>query len=116
MVEDLFFCSSEQIRLARKFVSSFIYETDATFITNEFRMPLSILVGILNTGKTFPFGICFITSETTASFEFIEQRLDDLFFYNFPCHKVIYGDFAKGLASGIAKREAQHYTDGNPQK
>lgn len=34
-------------------------------------MPLSILVGVLNTGKTFPFGLCFITSETTASFEFM---------------------------------------------
>ena len=72
VIEDLFFCSSEQIRLARKFVSSFIYETDATFNTNELRMPLSILVGILDTGKTFPLGLYFITSETTASFEFME--------------------------------------------
>ena len=79
-------------------------------------MPLSILVGILNTGKTFPFGFCFITSETTSSFEFMEQQLDDLFFYNCPRPKVICGDFAKGLASAIAKREAQHHADGNPQK
>ena len=79
-------------------------------------MPLSILVGILNTGKTFPFGFCFITSETTSSFEFMEQQLDDLFFYNCPRPKVICGDFAKGLASAIAKREAQHHADGNTLK
>lgn len=77
---------------------------------------LSILVGILNTGKTFPFGLCFITSETTASFEFMEQQLDDPFFYNCPRLKVIYGDFAKGLASAIAKREAQYHADRNPSQ
>ncbi len=79
-------------------------------------MPLSILVGILNTGKTFSFGLCFITSETTASFEFMEQQLDDLFFYNCPRPKVIYSDFAKGLASAITKQKAQHHADGNLQK
>ncbi len=79
-------------------------------------MPLSILVGILTTGKTFLFGLCFITSETTASFEFMEQQLDDLFFYNCPRPKVIYGDFAKGLALAIVKRETQYHSDENLQK
>lgn len=115
VVEDLFFCSSEQIRLARKFVSCFIYETDATFNTNKLQMPLSILVGILNTGKTFPFALCFIPSETTTSFDFMEQQLDDLFFHDCPRPKVICGDFAKGLASAIAKREAQHQDNGHDQ-
>lgn len=44
------------------------------------------------------------------------QQLDDLFFYNCPRPKVICGGFAKGLASAIAKQEAQHHADGNPQK
>ena len=79
-------------------------------------MPFSILVRILNIGKPFSFGLCFITLETAASFEFMEQQLDDLFFYNFPRLKLICGDFAKGLASAIGKREAQHHADGNPQK
>ena len=78
-------------------------------------MPLSILVGILNTGKTLPFSLCFMTSETTASFEFMEQQYD-LFFYNCPRPKVIYGDFAKSLASAMAKQEAQHHENGNSQK
>ena len=84
-----------------------MYETDATF-----NMPLSILVGVLNTGKTFPFALCFITSGTTASFEFMEDQLDDLFFYNCPRPKVIYDDCAKGLTSAIARREAEHQQAG----
>lgn len=96
VVQDLFFCSSEQIRLARKFVSFFMYETDAaTFNTNELRMPLSILVGVLNTGKTFLFVLCFITSETTASFEFMEDQLDDLFFITALGQKLFAGAFLK---------------------
>jgi hypothetical protein len=34
LVRDIFFMSDDQIRLARRFVSGFIYETDATFNTN----------------------------------------------------------------------------------
>lgn len=90
-----------------------MYETNATFNTNELRMPLSILVGVLNTGKTLSFALCFITSETTASFEFMEDQLDDLFFHNCPRPKVIYGYFAKGLASAIARREAEHQQAGH---
>ncbi len=44
----------------------------------------------------------------------MEQKLDDLFFYNCPRRKVICGDFAKSLASAIAKQEAQHHADWNP--
>ena len=76
-------------------------------------MPLSILVQVLNTGKTFPFALCFITSETTASFEFIEDQLDKLFFYNCPQPRVICSNFAKGLTSAIARRKAEHQRAGH---
>lgn len=74
-------------------------------------MPFLILVGDLNTRKTFFFGLCFITSEIITSFEFMKQQLDYLFFYNYLHPKIICSDFAKILASAIAKREAQHYKD-----
>lgn len=90
----------------------FIYETDANFDTNELRMPLSVLVGILNTGKTFPFALCFITSESTATFDFMEDTLDELFFYNCPRPKVVCRDFAKGLAKSIATREMKRQETG----
>ena len=60
-------------------------------------MPLLILVEILNTGKTFSFGLCFITSETTVLFKFMEQQLNDLLFYNCPHPKVICGNFVKSI-------------------
>ncbi len=66
-------------------------------------MPLSILVGILNNGKAFLFDLYFITSDTSKSFEFIEQKLDDLFFYNCQRPTVICDEFTKGLTSAIAK-------------
>ena len=39
-------------------------------------MPLSILIGMLNTGKIFLFALCFINLETMASFKFIKDQLD----------------------------------------
>jgi hypothetical protein len=69
VIRDLFWITPEQIRLARRFVSSFIYETDSTFNTNRLRLPLSVIVGIDNTGKTFPIVFCYITSESAASFK-----------------------------------------------
>lgn len=78
-------------------------------------MLLSILVDIFNIEKTFLFALCFITSETTASFDFMEQQLNDLFFHDCPRQKVIYADFVKGLVSAIAKREAQHQDNGHDQ-
>ena len=71
VIKDLFFISPDQIRLARRFVSSFIYETDATFNTNRLHLPLSVIVGITNTRTTFPIAICYITSESATSFEFV---------------------------------------------
>jgi MULE transposase domain len=64
IVRDILFISDEQIRLARRSVSGFIYETDATFNTNTRRLPLAVMVGINNTGHTFPMAFMFITSES----------------------------------------------------
>jgi hypothetical protein len=69
VIQDLFWMSPEQIKLARRFVSGFIYETDAMFNTNVLKMPLSVMVGIDNTGKTFSMAYCYITSESAASFK-----------------------------------------------
>lgn len=76
-------------------------------------MPLSILVGVLNNGKTFPFALCFITSETTTSFEFMEDQLDNLFFYNNLRLRVICDDFAKRLTLAIAKCEVEYQQAGH---
>jgi hypothetical protein len=61
--------SLKQIRLARWFVSGFMYKTDATFNTNSLKLPLSVMISINNTGATFPIAYCYITSESAASFK-----------------------------------------------
>lgn len=46
VIEHFFFWNEEQICFARRFLSHFLIETNATFITNRLNMPLSVLVGV----------------------------------------------------------------------
>jgi hypothetical protein len=62
--------SDEQIRLARRFVSGFMYKTDATFNTTTLRLLLSVIVGVDNTSLTFPIAFMFMTSESAKAFKF----------------------------------------------
>jgi MULE transposase domain len=68
VVRDIFFILDKQIRMARRFVSGFLYKTDTTFNTNTRRLPLTVMVGIDNTGHTFPMAFMFIISELAKSF------------------------------------------------
>jgi hypothetical protein len=106
VIKDLFWMSAEQIKLARRFVSGFMYETDATFNTNRLKLPLSVMVGINNCGKTFPIAYCYITSESAASFKFVADQLSDLAFYDCPEAAIVVGDFSKGLGAAIAAKAA----------
>ena len=107
VVRDIFFMSDDQIRLARRFVSGFIYETDATFNINTLRLPLLVMVGIDNTGYTFPMAFMFITSESAKSFTFASEQLTDLCFYDCAEAAIVCGDFSKGLGASIALRARQ---------
>jgi hypothetical protein len=107
VVRDIFFMLDEQIRLARRFVSGFIYETDATFNTNTRRLPLSVMVGIDNTGHTFPMAFMFITSESAKSFIFTSSCLTDLCFHDCPQPSLICGDFSKGLGAAVVAQAAK---------
>src|SRR5437667_9634545 len=107
IARDIFICSSEQIRLARQFVSKFIWKMDATFNTNELKMPLSILVGITNTGQTFPLAFVFISAESAEMFRWVHEQLTKLIFYDCPLPSVVAGDFAAGLAAAMANAKEQ---------
>jgi hypothetical protein len=72
----------EQIRLIRRFVSRFLYKTNATFSTNTRRLPLSVIVGINNTRHTFLMAFMFITTELAKSFKFAGECLINLCFYD----------------------------------
>jgi hypothetical protein len=106
VIKDLFWMSPEQIKMTRRFVSGYMYETDATFNTNSLRLPLSVMVGIDNCGKTFPIAYCYITSESAASFKFAADQLSDLAFNDCPEAGVIVGDFSKGLGAACAAKAA----------
>lgn len=107
VVRDIFFMSDKQIHLTRHFVSGFIYKTDATFNTNTRRLPLSVIVGIDNTGHTFPMAFMFITSKSLKSFQFTNKCLTELCFYNCPQLTLICGDFSKGLRAAVALKVKQ---------
>jgi len=106
VIKDLFWMSPEQIRMARRFVSSFMYETDATFNTNQLKLLLSVMVSIDNYGKTFLAAYCYITSESAASFKFVAKQLSDLAFNDCPEAAVIVRDFSKGLGAACAAKAA----------
>jgi MULE transposase domain len=106
VIKDLFWMSPEQIRMARRFASGFMYETDATFNTNCLKLLLSVIVGIDNCGKTFPIAFCYITSKSAASFRFVANQLTNLAFYDCPKPAVIVGDFSKGLRAACAAKAA----------
>jgi hypothetical protein len=84
VVRDIFFMSDKQVRLTRRFVSDFMYKTNVTFNTNTLRLPLSVMVGVDNTGSTFPIAFMFITSKSAKSFTFASKQLTNLAFYDCP--------------------------------
>ena len=63
-----------------------------------------MIVGITNTGKTFPLAYCYITSESANSFDFVFGELTKYVFYDYPEAAVICVDFTKGLGASIVAR------------
>jgi hypothetical protein len=106
VIKDLFWMSPEQIKMAQRFVNSFIYKTDATFNTNSLRLPLSVMVEIDNCRKTFLIAYCYITSESAASFKFAADQLSDLAFNDCSEAAVIVRDFLKGLEAACTAKAA----------
>jgi len=90
--------------MARRFVSDFMYETDATFNTNILKLPLSVVVGINNTSSTFPIAYCYITLESAVSFKWAGEQLTDLAFQDCLEPALIISDFLKGLSVVVAAK------------
>lgn len=67
-------------------------------------MPLSVLLGITNTGLSFPAVYCYISFESKESFLFMFAYMQELMFYDeYPGPYVILGDFAAGLRAAMMK-------------
>ena len=107
VIRDIFFMLDKQICFIRRFVSGFLYETDTTFSTNTRRLPLSVMVGIDNTGHTFPMAFMFITTKLAKSFKFAGECLINLCFYDCLQPSLICSDFSKGLGAAVAAQGAK---------
>jgi hypothetical protein len=99
--------------MARRFVSEFIWETDVIFNTNSLKIPLSVLIGITNTGATFPIAFIFISAESASIFRWVYEQLTSIIFYNYSLPKIVVGDFAKGFIAAFieAKTETEQEND-----
>jgi hypothetical protein len=99
--------SQEQQRQARRFIPGRLSISDATFSTNSKHMLLQHVIGIDNTGKTFPCLQMFHPTENTRAFRFVESIWRTRFFYDCPGPAIWCADFAAGLASAYAEIAAE---------
>lgn len=90
--------------MARRFVSSFIIQTNAIFNISKLNMPLSILVGVTNTMTSFPLAYTFIYSKSIETFKFVNICCKKLFFWDdYPGPVVIMGVFSLSLLVVMVK-------------
>jgi hypothetical protein len=89
----LFFTHPLQLEAARRFISSFTMVVDGTFNTNIERLPLLVVVGVINKGKTFLVAFLYYPSESYLLYVFLWESLKaECFTANVPPPKVIIGD------------------------
>jgi len=98
----LFWTHPKQIEAAKRFIADWAIVIDGTFNTNELRLPLLVLVGVLNTNKTFPVAFSFCPSESAESIGFVwESMKAEVFIDGVLPPRVIIGDWAKGLIASV---------------
>jgi hypothetical protein len=98
----IFFWAPRGRDLARRFCAGHTIIVDATFNTNEKRMPLLTAVGITNEGKTFPVAYAYIPGETAAMFGFFFECLATEIFNNGAIQPQVYlTDMASGVISAV---------------
>ena len=71
IVNHFFFANAWQIFMARRFISRFVLQTNATFNTNELNLSLSILIGKTNILTSFVAAYCYVTFESKIAFIFV---------------------------------------------
>jgi MULE transposase domain len=81
------------VYLAQRFVADFVMVIDGTFNINSLRLPLLIIVGVINLGKTFPLIFSYCPSESKESYDFFFRSLkEETFVSNIQLLKVIISD------------------------
>ena len=100
----IWFAHRKQLEAAQRFVADWLIVIDGTFNTNEDRLPLLVVVGVLNNGQTFPVAFSYCPSESAESIGFVWESLKvECFTSNIPPPRVILGDWAGGLIASVPK-------------
>jgi hypothetical protein len=95
----IWFAHPDQLRAARRFCTGFSVIIDGTFNTNSLRLPLIVMCGVLNTGRTFPVSFSFCPSESREAFEFIFESMKANCEGFDPA--VVIADWGKGLIAAL---------------
>ena len=97
VLKAVFFTNDDLIKLARKFCPDWMIQVDGTFNTNVIRMPLIDCLGVNNTGKSFLFAFCFVTSESSENWRFVLDCVGRVVFDELPLPRVVIADQGMGL-------------------
>jgi len=99
VLDAVFFTLPRLITLARRFCPDWMIQVDSTFKTNAIKMPLINMIGVTNTGSTFPFGFCFVMAESSKAWRFTFHCGEDVVFQGLPKPRVVIADQGLGLRS-----------------
>jgi hypothetical protein len=99
VLKAVFFTNDELIALARRFTPDWMIQMDGTFNTNRIKMPLIDILGVTNTGNSFIFAFCFVTSESSDNWGFVLQCLERVVYEGLPLPRVVLADQGLGLRS-----------------
>lgn len=99
----VFFTNKDLIKLARRFTPDWMVQMDGTFNTNQIKIPLIDILGVTNTGHSFIFTFCFVTSESSDNWGFTLQRLEQVVYEGLPLPRVILADQWLGLRSVFSR-------------
>jgi hypothetical protein len=97
VLKAVFFTNDELLKLARRFTPDWMIQMDGTFNTNRIKMPLIDILGVTNTGHSFIFAFCFVTSESSANWGFTLQCLERVVYEGLPLPRVVLADQGLGL-------------------
>jgi hypothetical protein len=97
VLKAVFFTNDTLIKQARRFCPDWMIQVDGTFNTNKIRMPLIDCLGVNNTGKSFIFAFCFVTSESSENWGFVLECLEQTVFNGLPLPRVVIADQGLGL-------------------
>jgi hypothetical protein len=102
VLKAVFFTNNSLMKLARRFTPDWMIQVDGTFNTNRIRMPLIDCLGVSNTGGSFIFAFCFVTSESSENWGFVLQCLEQTVYDGLPLPRVVIADQGLGLRSVFA--------------